>query len=115
MNVDCEAMEVEGEARRRGVRTKGMPMCRGRHVVEKGRIGGASMPEISLRLLRKPLLINPSAVIRKRNDEPNNEWKRDWHKTERGKRTRKIDNTTPSVRFLKTISNVKLSRQWDWY
>jgi len=28
MNVDCEAVEVEGEARRRGVRAKGMPMCR---------------------------------------------------------------------------------------
>ena len=41
----------------------------------------------------------------------NSKWKHDWHKTERGKRTRKIDNTTPSMKFLKTISNVKLSRE----
>ena len=56
------------------------------------------------------MLINPSAVIRKRNDKLNSEWKRDWHKTERGKRTRKMDSTTPSTKFLKTISNTKLSR-----
>ena len=61
--------------------------------------------------LRKPLLINPSAVLRKRNDELNSEWKQGWHNTERGKRTRKIDSTTPSTKFLKTISNVKLSRE----
>ena len=30
---------------------------------------------------------------------------------ERGKRTQKIDNTTPSTKFLKTISNAKLS--WE--
>ena len=61
--------------------------------------------------LRKPLLINSSAVIRKRNDKLNSEWKQGWHKTERGKRTRKIDSTTPSTKFLKMISNVKLSRE----
>jgi len=60
--------------------------------------------------LRKPLLINSSAVTRKRNDKLNGKWKRDWHKTERGKRTRKIDSTTPLTKFLKTISNVKLSQ-----
>jgi len=60
--------------------------------------------------LRKPLLINSSAVTRKRNDELNGKWKQDWHKTERGKRTRKIDSTTPLTKFLKTISNDKLSQ-----
>jgi len=60
--------------------------------------------------LRKPLLINSSAVTRKCNDKLNGEWKQDWHKTERGKRTRKIDSTTPLTKFLKTISNVKLSQ-----
>ena len=59
--------------------------------------------------LRKLLLINSSAVTRKRNDELNGKWKRDWHKTERGKRTRKIDSTTPLTKFLKMISNDKLS------
>jgi len=60
--------------------------------------------------LRKPLLINPLAVIRKRNDNLKMEWKQEWLKTEKGKRTLQIDNTTPSTKFLKTISNPKLSR-----
>jgi len=60
--------------------------------------------------LRKPLLINPSAVIRKRNDDLKMEWKREWLKTKKGKRMLQIDDTTPSTKFLKTISNPKLSR-----
>ena len=61
--------------------------------------------------LRKPLLINPSTVIRKCNNELNSKWKQGWHKTERGKRMWKIDNTTPLTKFLKMISNIKLS--WE--
>jgi len=60
--------------------------------------------------LRKPLLINPLAVIRKQNDDLKIEWKREWLKTEKGKRTLQIDDTTPSTKFLKMISNPKLSR-----
>ena len=59
--------------------------------------------------LRKPLLINPSAVLRANNDTLNKEWSQDWHKTERGKRTIKIDSTTPSAKLLKMLSNKKLS------
>jgi len=61
--------------------------------------------------LRKPLLINPSAVLRANNDALNKEWSQDWHKTERGKRTIKIDSTTPLAKLLKTLSNKKLSRE----
>jgi len=60
--------------------------------------------------LRKPLLINPLAVIRKQNDDLKIEWKREWLKTKKGKRTLQIDDTTPSTKFLKMISNPKLSR-----
>ena len=60
--------------------------------------------------LRKPLPTNPSAVLRKINDDLKKDWKREWIKTERGKRAIKMDSTTPSVKFLKTISNAKLSR-----
>ena len=73
---------------------------------------GLSSPnELLPPYLRKPLLINPSAVTRKFNNELKKEWCREWHKSERGKRTRKINTSTPSAKFLKSISNPKLSRE----
>ena len=73
---------------------------------------GLSTPnELLLPYLRKPLLINPSAVTRKHNDELKKEWTLGWHKSERGKKACKIDASTPSAKFLKTISNPKLSRE----
>ena len=73
---------------------------------------GLSTPnELLPPYLRKPLLINPSAVTRKHNDELKKEWTLGWHKSERGKKACKIDASTPSAKFLKTISNPKLSRE----
>ena len=60
--------------------------------------------------LRKPLLINPSAVLRANNDTLNKEWSQDWCKTKRGKRMLKIDSTIPSAKLLKMLSNTKLSQ-----
>jgi len=61
--------------------------------------------------LRKPLLINPSAVKRKLIDKLKKDWKKEWHESARGMNVLKIDSTTPSDRFIKTISNEKLSRE----
>ena len=73
---------------------------------------GLSTPnELLPPYLRKPLLINPSAVTRKHNDELKKQWSKEWHDSERGKKTRKMDASTPSAKFLKTISNPKLSRE----
>src|SRR5205807_6115141 len=38
-------------------------------------------------------------------------WSKEWHNSERGKKARKIDASTPSAKFLKTISNPKLSQE----
>jgi len=61
--------------------------------------------------LRKPLLINPSAVTRKHNDGLKKKWKEDWRASERGKKALRLDKTTPSDKFLKTISKAGLSRE----
>ena len=61
--------------------------------------------------LRKPLLINPSAVKQKLIDKLKKDWSKEWLKSERGKVALKINNTTPSNKFIKTISNTKLSHE----
>jgi hypothetical protein len=73
-------------------------------------VAGLTSPNELLSLyLRKPLFINPSAVTRKHNDKLMKEWSQGWLKSERGKRVSKIDASTPSAKFLKMISNTKLS------
>ena len=61
--------------------------------------------------LRKPLLINPAALKAAHNAKLKKEWQEDWKKSERGQAAALIDETTPSSRFLKLISNPKLSRE----
>jgi len=61
--------------------------------------------------LRKPILINPSAVKRKHNDDLKKKWKEDWQASKRGKKALRLDKTTPSDKFLKTISKEGLSRK----
>jgi ribonuclease HI/exonuclease III len=61
--------------------------------------------------LRKSLCSNPSALKRGHNDKLKKDWNNKWRQSTRGKRAKRLDNTTPSVKFLKTISNEKLSRK----
>jgi len=61
--------------------------------------------------LRKPLLINPAALKVAHNTKLKTEWKEDWKKSERGQAAALIDESTPSSKFLKSISNPKLLRQ----
>jgi len=59
--------------------------------------------------LRKPLPINPTTVKRAYNESLSSKWKVDWEQSLRGMKMKMLDNTTPSIKFLKTISNPKLS------
>ena len=60
--------------------------------------------------LRETLLTNPSAVKRAYNDHLKNSWVNAWRQMERGSKIQKFDSSTPSNRFLKTLSNPKLMR-----
>ena len=72
---------------------------------------GATSPAKQLPCyLRRPLPVNPSTVTRKHNDELKRKWKEEWRASKRGTQLMRIDNTTPSDKFLKTLSNDKLQR-----
>ena len=73
----------------------------------KGRISDTEHPP---RHLRKPLLTNPLAVKKVHNKGHKKEWHKDWRNLEQGKVTTRVDVTIPSSKFLKSISNPKLSR-----
>ena len=60
--------------------------------------------------LKKPLLTNPSAIKRAYNDILKSEWTNAWRRSERGRRMLKIDNSTPSKKFLGAISTQDITR-----
>ena len=76
---------------------------------KKAASGSTSCAKLLPPLLRKPLLINPSAAKRAYNESLTIKWKTDWEQSPRGRKMKMLDNTTPSAKFLKTISNPKLS------
>jgi len=60
--------------------------------------------------LRKPLLINPAAAKRDHHEGLKKIWKKEWTATARGQKAARIDGTTPSKKFLKSVSQTELSR-----
>ena len=60
--------------------------------------------------LRKPLLINPIVLKRTYTDTLKKSWKTNWRTLARGKKVLHTDDSTPSSRFLNTISNPNLSQ-----
>jgi len=60
--------------------------------------------------LRKPLSTNPTAVKAAQSAKLKSEWQNNWKNSTRGKLVTRINDTTPSSKFLKSISNHKLSR-----
>jgi len=60
--------------------------------------------------LRKPLLTNPAAVKRGFHEDLIKKWKSEWEASVRGQRAAHIDATTPSKKFLRTVSQTELSR-----
>jgi len=90
---------------------------------KKAVAGLSSDKELLPPYLRKPLLINPSAVKQKLINKLKKDWKKEWLKSKRGKIALKIDSTTPSDRFIKTIRDAKLlcealsriAQLWLWH
>jgi hypothetical protein len=62
-------------------------------------------------LARKPLLINPTAIKRAHHDTLKAHWKMGWKTSDRGKRDAHFNKAMPSKKFLKTISQSKLSHE----
>jgi ribonuclease HI/exonuclease III len=60
--------------------------------------------------LRKRIPINPSALKQDIKVRLSNEWKKDWRSSVRGKAMAKLDGTTPSAKFLESISHPEISR-----
>lgn len=60
--------------------------------------------------LRKCLLINPAAVKQAHHKDQMKTWKEGWKASYRGKHATSLDESTPSKRFLKTISQEELGR-----
>ncbi len=73
--------------------------------------GHTSETELLPSYLRKPLLINPSAIKAAHNAKLKKEWQDSWKESERGIALARIDESAPSGRFLKAISNPKLPRE----
>jgi len=59
--------------------------------------------------LRKPLLINPAAAKRDHHEGLKERWQKEWTATTRGQKAARINGTTPSKKFLKSVSQTKLS------
>ena len=61
--------------------------------------------------LRRPLLINPSAVTQHKNTEIKQRWKSKWKQSTRGRRLAKLGLKAPSPSFIRIISNANISRR----
>jgi len=80
------------------------------HKAKKAAKGKTSDKKNLPSYLRKPLLINPTAVKRVHHVDLMKKWKEEWKATDRGKHAARIDKSTPSRKFLKVISHKELSR-----
>jgi len=60
--------------------------------------------------LRKPLLMNPSAVKRAHNDCLKHKWTTTWQKSDKVRKMHQINSSTPSNKFLNAISLDKITR-----
>ena len=76
---------------------------------KKAASGNTSTAKLLPLLLRKPLLINPAAVKRAYNESLTTKWKAEWEQSPRGSKTKMLDSSAPSAKFLKMTSNPKLS------
>ena len=75
--------------------------------VKKAARGTSSDKPLLPHYLRKDLLINPAAVKRTHQDKLKSIWSKEWKASERGKCTAKIDPSTPSKKFLNTLSELQ--------
>ena len=61
--------------------------------------------------LRRPLLINPSAVTQHKNTEIKQRWAKKWKKSSRGRKLAKLGHNAPSSSFICAISRANISRR----
>ena len=61
--------------------------------------------------LKHTLTVNPSAVQRQHNTRLKSRWNTEWKNSKRGQSTARNDNKSPSVHFLRSISNANISRR----
>jgi hypothetical protein len=60
--------------------------------------------------LKNKIKISKSALNQAFDDERKKEWKEEWTKSPRYERAKRIDASLPSKKFLKLISDLKISR-----
>jgi ribonuclease HI len=60
--------------------------------------------------LRKPILTNSSTVKKAHNESLAKEWQEEWRNLKQGKVLTLFNESTPSSKFLKSLSNPKLLR-----
>jgi len=72
--------------------------------------GHTSDTKLLPRYLRKPVLTNSSTVKKAHNESLAKEWREEWRNSKQGKVLTLFDKSTPSSKFLKLLSNPKLSR-----
>ncbi len=77
---------------------------------KKAADGYSSSPETLPPILRRRMKANKSVINQFHNDKHKKDWKMEWSKSPRYKKTKHIDPTLPLKKFLKLISHLKLSR-----
>ena len=73
--------------------------------------GNTSDKKLLPTYLRRPLLINPSAVTQHINTEIKQRWNRKWKQSARGRRLAKLGLSAPSPSYIRTISKANISRR----
>jgi hypothetical protein len=74
----------------------------------EGTMSGAShLPKT----LKKPLKYNKSAAKQAHNTKLKDAWNKAWHKSPHAQKSKLIDSTIPSQKFLKLISDPDISRK----
>ena len=72
--------------------------------------GTSSHPPNIPKVLRKPLKISKSVVLQEIGKVRKPRWKREWVTLPRYKKFKNIDSSLPPHKFIKLISNTKISR-----
>ena len=82
---------------------------------KKATKGQSSNPELLPRILRRKLKISTAAMKQQYSKKANAHWKKNWTNSLRGKKDHQIDSSSPSKKFIESISNHKLTRQASSY
>ena len=78
---------------------------------KKAATGHTSDKNLLPTYLKRPLLINPSAVMQQKNTEIKQRWNKTWKESIRGRRLAKLGYKAPSTSFIRTISRANISRR----